>query len=127
MNPAPITTPGGLAGKIAQRDLVAAAAPQLAFDLRVFGSQAALHTHLAACARTQVVRPEFSDERGSALLHRPSLPLTHADTAELFARSPRVVVHEFVVGDPYFVNGVVVEGRLFALDCWRCFSIDAGI
>ena len=36
-------------------------------------------------------------------------------------------MHEFVAGDPYFVNGVVAEGRLFALDCWRCFSIDAGI
>ena len=71
--------------------------------------------------------PSFSDERGSALLHRASLPLSFEDTAVLFERSPRVVVHRFVAGDPYFVNGVVVEGRLFATDSWRCFSIEAGI
>jgi biotin carboxylase len=123
----PITTPAGLASKIAQRNLVAGAAASLAFDLRVFEEQALLHAWLRASDGTQVVRPELSDERGSALLHRASLPLTVADTAVLFERSPRVVVHRFVEGDPYFVNGVVVEGRLFATDCWRCFSIDAGI
>ena len=123
----PITTPAGLASKIAQRDLVARAAAALAFDLRVFDDPAALHAYLDAAHATQVVRPELSDERGSALLHRATLPLTIDDTAVLFERSPRVVVHEFVEGDPYFVNGVVVEGRLFATDCWRCFSIDAGI
>ena len=123
----PITTPAGLASKIAQRDLVARAAPALAFDLRVFDDQAALHAYLAGAPDTQVVRPELSDERGSALLHRASLPLSVADTAVLFERSPRVVVHRFAEGDPYFVNGVVVEGRLFATDSWRCFSIEAGI
>jgi biotin carboxylase len=123
----PITTPAGLAGKIAQRDLVARSAPTLAFDLRAFDDPATLHAYLDATVATQVVRPELSDERGSALLHRASLPLTTEDTAVLFERSPRVVVHEFVEGDPYFVNGVVVEGRLFATDCWRCFQIDAGI
>src|SRR5436190_9967984 len=123
----PITTPSGLASKIAQRDLVARSAPALAFDLRVFDDPATLHAYLDAARSTQVVRPELSDERGSALLHRPSLPLTAADTAVLFERSPRAVVHAFVEGDPYFVNGVVVEGRLFATDCWRVFSIDAGI
>ena len=127
MNPARITTPGALASKVAQREPVARAAPQLAFDLRIFDDAAALHAHLQASERTQVVRPEHSDERGSALLHRAALPLTHADTAELFARSERVVVHEFAAGQPYFVNGVVAGGRLFALDCWRCFSIGAGI
>lgn len=123
----PITTPAGLASKIAQRDLVARAAPALAFDLRVFDDQSALHRYLDASDGKQVVRPELSDERGSALLHRAALPLTPADTAALFERSPRVVVHRFVDGDPYFVNGVVVEGRLFATDSWRCFSIEAGI
>ena len=123
----PITTPAGLASKVAQRDLVASAAPALAFDLRAFDDAATLHAYLDAAAGTQVVRPELSDERGSALLHRRSLPLTVADTAALFERSPRVVVHRFVEGDPYFINGVVVEGRLFATDSWRCFSIDAGI
>lgn len=123
----PITTPAGLASKIAQRNLVARAAPALAFDLRVFDDQAALHAYLDGAPDTQVVRPELSDERGSALLHRASLPLTVAHTAVLFERSPRVVVHRFVEGDPYFVNGVVVEGRLFATDSWRCFQIEAGI
>lgn len=122
-----ITTPAGLSSKIAQRDLVARAASSLAFHLRVFDDPAPLLAYLGASAATQVVRPELSDERGSALLHRASLPLNGEDAANLFERSQRVVVHRFVEGDPYFVNGVVVEGRLFATDCWRCFSVDAGI
>ena len=52
----PITTPAGLASKIAQRDLVAGAAPALAFDLRVFEDQATPTQSASRCRRATAPR-----------------------------------------------------------------------
>ncbi|MFD8550885.1 hypothetical protein ACFV08_04645 [Streptomyces fradiae] len=118
---------GAPAGKAAQNAAVAAARPALALDLTVLEGPAELAAHLAAVRGTTVVRPDVSDDTGSALFHRPAAPLPAGATAHLWERpGARVVAHPEAAGVPHFANGVVHEGRLVLTDCWRCFTLDEG-
>jgi hypothetical protein len=123
-----VTTPTGQAqrwaSKVEQLRLVHSADPRAAFSAKVFGSPTALASHLREVDHTVVLRPEFSTDSGSALLHRPDVPMSAADLRGLWSGVERVVAHEWVPGEPYFVNGVVVNGGVLITDGWRCFELD---
>ncbi|MGK5496674.1 hypothetical protein [Streptomyces sp. URMC 125] len=114
--------------KTGQNAVVAAGDPALALDLTVLESPASLAHHLLAASGTVVVRPDVSDDMGSALFHRPGAPLSEEDTAHLWRRTgSRVVAHAMVPGTPHFANAVVHDGRLVITDCWRCFTLEEGV
>ena len=113
--------------KIRQHEAVAAADPELAFDLHVLPGPAELTAHLAARRdRTVVRRPEVSDDTGSAVLCRPGAALPDPEIQQLQDRGGPVVAHDHVPGTPWFVNGVVLDGAFLVTDAWRCFSLDEG-
>jgi hypothetical protein len=115
------------ASKIRQHEAVAAADPELAFDLQVFADPADLTAHLAARrGRTVVLRPEISDDTGSAVLARPAAAQPELGIRRLWDRGGRIVAHDHVPGTPYFVKGVVLDGVLHLTDVWRCFSLEEG-
>ncbi|OPF83748.1 hypothetical protein VT50_0202830 [Streptomyces antioxidans] len=111
--------------KIRQHEAVAAADPDLAFDLHVLTGPAELTAHLAARRdRTVVLRPEISDDTGSAVLVRPGAAPPEPELRRLWDRGGRIVAHDHVPGTPCFVNGVVLDGVLHLTDVWRCFSLE---
>ncbi|MYU15707.1 hypothetical protein GTZ78_34785 [Streptomyces sp. SID8361] len=113
--------------KIRQHEAVAAADPDLAFDLHVLTGPAELTAHLAARRdRTVVLRPEVSDDTGSAVLVRPGAAPPEPEIRRLWDRGGRIVAHDHVPGTPCFVNGVVLDGVLHLTDVWRCFSLEEG-
>ncbi|WP_221351674.1 hypothetical protein [Streptomyces beigongshangae] len=115
------------ASKSRQHEAVAAADPELAFDLRVLTGPAELAAHLAARRdRTVVLRPEVSDDTGSAVLVRPGAAPPETEIRRLWDRCGRIVAHDHVPGTPCFVNGVVLDGVLHLTDVWRCFSLEEG-
>lgn len=125
-SPPPESAAHPWAGKVAQRDLVAAADPDLALDLTVLTAPEQLPGHLAARSGTVVLRPEFSDDLGSAVLCRAGAPLPERETADLWARGTRLVAHDHVAGVPHFAGGRVTGGRLELTDRWQCFCLDEG-
>ncbi|MFB7505316.1 hypothetical protein [Streptomyces broussonetiae] len=118
---------GPWSSKIRQHEAIAAADPDLAFDLHVLSGPAELAAHLAARRdRTVVLRPEISDDTGSAVLVRPGAALPEPEIRRLWERGGRIVAHDHVPGTPCFVNGVVLDGTLRLTDVWRCFSLEEG-
>jgi hypothetical protein len=76
------------ASKIRQHEAVAAADPELAFDLQVFADPADLTAHLAARrGRTVVLRPEISDDTGSAVRRCCIKRSSRSPAAKLLVRS----------------------------------------
>jgi hypothetical protein len=117
----------GTLSKIRQHETVTAADPDLAFDLYVLTGPAELTAHLTARRdRTVVLRPEISDDTGSAVLVRPGAALPEPEIQGLWDRGGRIVAHDHVPGTPCFVNGVVLDGTLHLTDVWRCFSLEEG-
>lgn len=115
------------ASKILQHEAVVAADPELAFDLHILAGQADLTAHLAARRdRTVVLRPEISDDTGSAVLVRPGAALPEPEIQGLWGRGGRIIAHDHMLGTPCFVNGVVLGGTLHLTDVWRCFSLEEG-
>ncbi|WP_436942785.1 hypothetical protein [Streptomyces sp. SudanB66_2053] len=113
--------------KVVQYQTVRKADPDLAFSTTVLSDEAALDRYLAGQGETvKVLRPEFSDNTGSALFSRPTSPVPPKDLAGLWRDGGRVVAHDFIPGTPYFANGVIVNGQLRLTDTWRCFSLDEG-
>ncbi|MFJ1589596.1 hypothetical protein ACIOD0_04970 [Kitasatospora albolonga] len=109
-------------GKAAQAEAVAAADPSLALGVRVYDDPEELAVRLGESRLTTVLRPEFTEDMGSAVFHRPDTVLAPAVTEELWAAG-RVVAHTFRPGVPHFANGTVRDGLFVLTDCWRCFTL----
>jgi hypothetical protein len=108
---------------VEQHRAVRSACPDAAFSIRAFRSAGELSDYLGAAGRAVVLRPEFSAGSGSAVIFRPGDPLTPAELGALWDGAGRVVAHDWVEGNPYFINGIVRSGRFMITDAWRCFSL----
>ncbi|MCX4390130.1 hypothetical protein OG777_24860 [Micromonospora peucetia] len=125
MSEAGTVVPNPWASKVRQHEAIAAVDPELAFDLHVLASPAELTAHLAARRdRTVVLRPEISDDTGSAVLVRPGVAPPEPEIRRLWDGGGRIVAHDHVPGTPCFVNGVVLDGVLHLTDVWRCFLLE---
>lgn len=110
--------PEPLFDKIAQHRAIRALAPDMAFDAVVVQDATDLPSRPPS---TTVIRPALSpSSRGCAAMAGPDLPLSTEDRARFSTQGGPFLVHEYVAGTPFFVNGVMSGGFLTVSDIWEC-------
>lgn len=122
LNDYPITA---LFNKIEQHKLLSNIAKNMAFDIvNYFDDKKKLIDYCKNKKNELVIRPEISFQNGSAIIYRPYESSFNKAVDWLFTKTNKVIVHRFVPGNIYIINGIMHLKRLIITDCWKCFTLD---
>lgn len=71
--------------------------------------------------KSYVVRPSFSEKsKGSAIIFGGHNRIDQYQVPFYLATSDRYIVHEYLKGNPIFINGVFKNNKLYLTDVWEC-------